>query len=47
MKKLFLLSFFTLSILITSCKKDEVVEIKDTESTKVMYGAKLRPTYDE
>ncbi|WP_168199391.1 hypothetical protein [Pedobacter aquae] len=47
MKKLLLLSFLAVSVLMGSCKKEEVLEIKKTDSNTVMNGAKLRPTYDE
>ena len=47
MKKLFLLSFLAITVLVTSCKKEEKLEVKKSDSNTVMSGAKLRPTYDE
>lgn len=47
MKKLFLLSFLSISILMVSCKKEESLVVKKTNSTTVMHGAKTIPTYEE
>ena len=47
MKKLFLLSFLAITVLVTSCKKEEKIEVKKTNSSTVMHGAKTIPTYEE
>jgi hypothetical protein len=47
MKKLFLLSFLSISILMVSCKKEEALVVKKNNSNTVMYGAKSIPNYGE